>query len=64
MAPFSGFASNASSSPQPPPAGQPEILMGGPGRDPMEDYFECITTCSLDDGGCITECVAVFRESN
>ena len=25
--------------------------------DPMEAYFTCITTCSLDDGSCITQCV-------
>ena len=28
----------------------------------METYFTCITTCSLDDGGCITQCVEEFRE--
>jgi hypothetical protein len=28
----------------------------------MEAYFTCITTCSLDDGSCITECVEEFRE--
>jgi hypothetical protein len=30
--------------------------------DAMEAYFTCITTCSLDDGSCITECVEEFRE--
>jgi hypothetical protein len=30
--------------------------------DPMEAYFTCITTCSLDDGSCITQCVEEFRE--
>ncbi len=32
--------------------------------DPMEVYFECITTCSLDDGECITSCTETFRESH
>ena len=32
--------------------------------DPMEVYFECITTCSLDDGECITSCTEVLRESH
>jgi len=34
----------------------------GSNLDPMEVYFECITTCSLDDGDCITSCTEVFRE--
>jgi hypothetical protein len=34
---------------------------GDPG-DAMETYFSCITTCSLDDGGCITQCVEEFRQ--
>ena len=32
------------------------------GGDAMEAYFTCITTCSLDDGSCITQCVEDFRE--
>jgi hypothetical protein len=28
----------------------------------METYFECITTCSLDDGDCVTRCVEQLRE--
>jgi hypothetical protein len=31
--------------------------------DAMETYFECITTCSLEDGECITRCVEILRES-
>ncbi len=31
--------------------------------DPVDMYFECITTCSLDDGECITRCVQQLRES-
>lgn len=30
--------------------------------DSVESYFECITTCSLDDGECITHCVEQLRE--
>lgn len=29
--------------------------------DSVESYFECITTCSLDDGACITQCVEQLR---
>ena len=30
-------------------------------RDAIDDYFKCITACSLDNEGmnCITECVEV-----
>ena len=39
-------------------------LLGNPSPngDAMETYFTCITTCSLDDGSCITHCVEEFRE--
>jgi hypothetical protein len=30
--------------------------------DAMETYFSCITTCSLDDGECVTRCVDELRE--
>ncbi len=30
--------------------------------DAMEAYFECITTCSLEDGECVTRCVEELRE--
>ena len=32
---------------------------GGPAA--MDVYFECITTCSLDDGECVTRCVVELR---
>ena len=35
----------------------------GQSRDAVETYFECITTCSLDDGECITQCVEELRDS-
>ena len=30
--------------------------------DATEVYFECITTCSLEDGECVTRCVEELRE--
>ena len=30
--------------------------------DPVEAYFECITTCSLDDGECVTSCTEILRQ--
>ncbi len=38
--------------------------VGTSDHDPMEVYFDCITTCSLDDGECITSCTEVFRQSH
>jgi hypothetical protein len=32
--------------------------------DSVEAYFQCITTCSLDDGECVTHCVEELREHN
>ena len=32
--------------------------------DAVETYFECITTCSLDDGECVTRCVEQLRDSD
>jgi hypothetical protein len=32
--------------------------------DAVEAYFECITTCSLDDGECITTCTETLRENS
>jgi hypothetical protein len=37
--------------------------MSGDG-DAVEAYFECISTCSLDDAECITVCTTVLRENN
>lgn len=34
-----------------------------PIQDPVEAYFECITTCSLEDGECVTHCVEILREN-
>jgi len=30
--------------------------------DAVDSYFQCITTCSLEDGACITRCVEQLRE--
>lgn len=35
----------------------------GNGCDAVEMYFECITTCSIDDGECITRCVQQLRDA-
>mgnify|MGYP006300595039 CR=1 FL=1 len=34
------------------------------GFDAVEAYFECITTCSLDDAECITVCTTRLRDQN
>ena len=33
-------------------------------HDSVETYFSCITTCSLDDGECVTRCVEELREQH
>jgi hypothetical protein len=35
---------------------------GDTSLDPVEAYFECITTCSLDDGECVTTCTEILRQ--
>ncbi|QVL54655.1 MAG: hypothetical protein KFB97_12935 [Cyanobium sp. M30B3] len=49
--------------------GVPLQSSGWPGQpagevavDPVEAYFECITTCSLDDGECVTTCTEILRQ--
>lgn len=32
------------------------------GFDAVEAYFECISTCSLDDAECITVCTTQLRD--
>ena len=34
------------------------------GVDAVEAYFECITTCSLDDGDCVTTCTEILRQQS
>ena len=32
--------------------------------DPVEYYFECISSCDIADGKCISKCVEILREYN
>ena len=31
--------------------------------DPIESYFECIATCDLKDGICISRCVEILKQN-
>ena len=31
--------------------------------DPIESYFECISTCDIRDGICITKCVEILKNN-
>ncbi len=31
--------------------------------DPIENYFECISTCDLGDGNCISKCVEILKRN-
>ena len=31
--------------------------------DPIESYFECISTCDIDDGTCISRCVEILKHN-
>ena len=30
--------------------------------DPIESYFECISSCEIEDGSCISRCVEILKE--
>ena len=30
--------------------------------DPIESYFECIATCDIKDGNCISRCVEILKQ--
>ena len=30
--------------------------------DPVESYFECISSCDISDGNCISMCVEILKE--
>ena len=30
--------------------------------DPIDSYFECITTCNLKDSYCISRCVEILKQ--
>jgi len=32
--------------------------------DPIESYFECIVTCDMRDGRCISRCVEILKQNN
>ena len=32
--------------------------------DPIENYFECITTCDIKDGKCISRCVEILKQND
>ena len=46
------------------PASMTESAEHGETWDAVETYFECITTCSLDDGECITQCVEQLKDTD
>jgi hypothetical protein len=43
---------------------QPSDSQQSSSIDPVESYFACITTCSLDDGECVTRCVEELRDKH
>ena len=32
--------------------------------DPIDSYFECITTCDMSDGRCISSCVEILKQND
>ena len=32
--------------------------------DPIESYFECISSCDMKDGICISRCVEILKKHN
>ena len=32
--------------------------------DPIENYFECITSCDIKDGFCISRCVEILKKQD
>ena len=30
--------------------------------DPVESYFECISSCDITDGMCISKCVEILKD--
>ena len=32
--------------------------------DPIESYFECITSCDIRDGRCISRCVEILKRND
>ena len=32
--------------------------------DPIESYFECISSCDMKDGTCIARCVEILKQND
>ena len=32
--------------------------------DPIESYFECISSCDVEDGSCISRCVEILKKQD
>ena len=32
--------------------------------DPIDSYFECISTCDIRDGKCISKCVEILKHND
>jgi len=32
--------------------------------DPIESYFECISSCDIKDGNCISRCVEILNQND
>ena len=32
--------------------------------DPIESYFECISSCDIYDGNCISRCVEILKKND
>ena len=32
--------------------------------DPIDSYFECISTCDIKDGNCISRCVEILKHND
>jgi len=31
--------------------------------DPVDSYFECISSCDMSDGSCISKCVEILKHN-
>ena len=31
--------------------------------DPIENYFECISSCDISDGQCISKCIEILKDN-
>ena len=35
-----------------------------PISDPVEKYFECISSCEIKDGICVSKCVEILKDQD